>query len=234
MKLCNPDWRWKQLISALDKEIPPEDAYASVAYYVVKGKREDFVIQTAIDNILDVEYRDHLVAFILSGSTPEATCKCIDMKMEAYNAFKKLYLDTETFRHRIELRRFAKHYVANICEDKDAKRLLKKGVIEGPAGIEHFWQRGNESLPYTPKEMYRSLTDMSYAKAMTARTCDITAKESQEGVKWVTTALRALTKVDLIQFDDLGTDLDSLVAIQSKEHTHTAEELGLNPADILN
>ena len=61
-----PNDRWLKLQAAVEKKMPPDDAFLRDVYNVMIGKSEHEGIMYALELYITHEYRDTLIAFFLS------------------------------------------------------------------------------------------------------------------------------------------------------------------------
>jgi hypothetical protein len=235
MNLARPEFRWLQVCQAKIDKCSPMDEFAAFTFGVMSGTQHDDNIIKAIANIEDKEYRDHIVAFILSGASLDLISTTLNLHIDVLVPFYKLFMDTSVFCHKMELRRYANYYLKQVCKTEAATKLLKKGLIEGPVGLLTYWNTPDKPLPYTSAAMFRSVVEMTYAKALTARHAGLTDEDTKEGLKWAQTAVKALGVSKIAALDGDVDDQDAVTQIEiiQKDYTYTPEELGLTPGMII-
>jgi hypothetical protein len=193
MKLCEPDWRWNQILNAQDKDVSPIDDYCVYALKVIKKETTDPFLSGALLLIEDTEYRDYIIAFLLSGAPLTTIHSSLEVNPGELDHFIKLRFDMSTFRHKMEKRRYAAYFIDKVCKTKEVKTLLPKSIIEGPVALELFWNNAQQKLTPSSTDMYRSLVEMVYTKAVAVRHSSLTGRDAQEGLKWINSAIKALS-----------------------------------------
>jgi len=231
MKRKRPDWRWLLLQEALEAGAPPADIFLRDVYSVMQGTLEHEVYQYVLEIYSTPPFRDTMVAWFLSGANTEQIIQGSDVHAEALAGFEKLFLDSSTFRNKMEWRAYAEYYVANCCHDEVGQKQVKMAALEGPIPLLSFWKKGNEIIRVTDEEILSQQAVMAHVKATAARNASITDPTAKEAFKWGQFAVNTAQRRNVLH-EVSDVEVDAIVAIQKRKATVEAQELGLNIADI--
>lgn len=233
-KKCIPDRRWRNVLRARkDSTYMLNDDLQRKALAVLQGKivHEDVIV--AVNLIMNEQWRDYLVAFLFSGATFDRIAKSLWLNLEAVQNFSLLFMDMSEFKHKLEFRSYAEDYALNIAANDRSVMLLKKAIIEGPESQEFYWRNGDEHLNISREDKAKTLADMAYMKALSARNADLTDVETKEAIKWSAAAVSIMkANDDLKDIKDSG--FNAKLAIQEYKCTITPEEAGLDINDLMN
>lgn len=223
--LPQPDRLWKQVIEAYDSGTCPGDPFLKRVYSVMVGETEDETVQYALEKIAEPKDRDAIVAYILSGATNEMIANSLWIRStEVVDVFSKLYMDITVFRDKLEHLRYCEYYLEDRCEDDERNQaLIQQGISHGPKALELWWKRAKDEVNIDRDDIADAVLRMAFTNAMAAKDVSVTHPIAKEAHRWVKTALDAIQVRDADR-DDLGEDLDAMLAIEKHLSTKTPEE----------
>jgi len=185
MRICIPDQAWRQVCEAIKKKTKPADPFLRKVYSVMKGKEEHQSVAEALDLIENISHRISVTAYFLSGADIEQISRSLLISPDTLTVFGKLCIDTSVFRNKLEWNDYVVSYVKHYCADNERlKKEVQCAVTIGPIALEKYWQRGNEKLAITDKDLTRKVLETALEKAVLAVGSSINSNESREALKW--------------------------------------------------
>lgn len=230
MKPRSPDARWREFLKAIQSNTEPTDPVVLEAYnsrlQVVKNDDYEY----ACDLAQELEDRDVLVAFFLSGADPEEISNSLHIPIPVLEIFKKLVIDLSVFRNKLEMFRYAQHYRSSATEK--GSQLVELGVVQGPFALLHHFLHGHEELPVDAKMYARAMMQQAFYFGMMSRGNTIKSSVTKESLRWLATTATLLKDYDRILGDSHDSD-EALLEIEKRKMTQTPLELGTSVDEIL-
>lgn len=226
-----PDWRWLLVEKAMEAGTPPEDAFLLDVYNVMAGILKHDVYQYALEIYAVPTFRDTMVAWFLSGASVDQMIQGSGVHAEALGAFEKLFIDSSTFRNKLEWRAYAEYYVANCCYNAAGEKQVKMAALEGPIPLLSYWRKGNELIRLSDEEILTQQALLAHVKALTARNASVTDPAAKEAFRWGQFAVATAQRRNVLH-DTSEVEVDAIVAIEKRKATVEAQEIGLDLADI--
>lgn len=200
MSHLHPDSRWKQLCEAVEKGKPPKDPLLKKLYTVIKNADSDGNLVETKDNknliyvlqlIQNPHHKYSLIAYFVSGATPEQIATGLDIDQEVVELFGMLIIDMTAFRNKLELRDYVV-YIEETCPEEDIKKEIQCGYLYGPAYLGVVWQHGNEVIKLREKDITKAMLLMGYEKVMLAKNSPLESSASREVLKWHAQMLKTI------------------------------------------
>jgi len=216
---------------AVHSKIPPSDTLLKDIYNVILGELSHETYKYIIEMYKVPQQRDTLVAWFLSGANMGQIKQGSGVDQEALAAFELMFIDSASFRNKMEWRAYSEYYVAHCCADEMGQKQVKMGVLEGPIPLLAFWKKGNEEIKLTDTEILTQQALLAYVKSLAARNASITDPEAKEALRWGQFAVSSAARRNILN-DTTETEVDAIMAIKRRRATLEAKEAGLSLADI--
>ncbi len=231
MEQKRPDWRWTLVKKAVEDGVLPEDAFLQDIYNVMTGSLQHKVYMYTLELYTVRQFRDTMVAWFLSGADYDQIIQGSAVDVDALAAFEKLFIDSTTFRNKMEWRAYAEYYVANCCYNEIGEKQVKMAALEGPIPLLSYWRKGNELIKLSDEEILTQQAMLAHVKALAARNASVTDPEAKEAFRWGQFAVATAQRRNVLHAET-DSEVDAIVAIQKRKATVEAQEIGLDLADI--
>ncbi len=217
---------------AIRDDAPPvNDSFLARVYGVIKTEITDETISTVLELIEVPEYRDVMCAFILSN-TPTSDIKLsLNMSEEVVDTFKQLYMDLEVFHHKLQLRAFIKHYLADVVSDDEHKELIELGLNQGSDHLVYRLALGDEKVMLDEAKCARNAITQAYFLSTLPKGADITSPQVRQALRWTDKWTSWLIKTEKSGMTD-GGSADPALAIDDREQEIVVEHLQLDPKEV--
>jgi hypothetical protein len=215
---------------AIQSKKAPTDPITLNAYnsHFQTAKNDHY--EYACDLAQELEDRDVLVAFFLSGADHEEISKSLRIPIPVLEIFEKLVIDLSVFRNKLEMFRYAQHYRSSATEK--GSQLVELGVVQGPFALMHHFLHGHEELPVDAKMYARAMMQQAFYFGMLSRGNTIKSSVTKESLRWLSTTASLLKDYDRILGDSHDSD-EALLEIEKRKMTQTPLELGTVVDEIL-
>ena len=117
---CIPDRKWRQYCQLAKEKKAIQDPLLKRIENVRTQKVKDENIEYVLDLIEDPDYRDTLVAFLLSGADLLSISTWLHIPLQILEMFCTLCFNQEEFRNKLELRGYAKRYAQQYAQPHNA------------------------------------------------------------------------------------------------------------------
>jgi len=229
----NPERRWHALLKAVDKGKPPKKgSYLLDVYNVVVGKAQDTDIEYALDIVRVREHREVIQAFLYCESTLERISEVLEIDLRVLEHVEKLVMDSSQFRNKLERLTYVRKLLHNDKALSDhGRECVQMGLTHGPEILSHHFRMGNEDIKIDPKKMIEHFIVTAYYLSANARGNSITADVTKQSRLWMQDSIKYL---EARKDAEGGIDADSeaMMAIEERQATISAEDLGIDPSDI--
>jgi hypothetical protein len=235
--LQEPDQNWKLVQKCLEEKTPPEDPDLLEVYNHLAGIEESSRVGYVLRKWREPDYRDVLVAFFLSGATPEFVANVFECNekpiVEALGLFEKLFIDMTVFDDRLEQLCYCDYYLENLCDKTMEKNqaIVREAVKHGHRTLASWFCRGSFEHQLKREEIADSLLLIAYTQALAGRDAPILSNVAKEAHKWVKTT------IDVVNFKEekksSDTVMSALLAIAETRGPNRLLESGVKPEDIL-
>lgn len=199
---------------------------------VRQGTLKDEDVEYALDLIEDANYRDNVIAFLLSGATPMVVSEWLQIPVKVVDLFCELCFEKAEFRNKLEWRSYALKYAQDYALPENAD-LVRSAIVLGPQYMKYHFQQGEEVVPLDARDLARSLIHQAFHFSRVARGNSINSAASKEALRWLNTASKLLTGYDKIPNEESNDDdNDAWIAIEEVKISQSVEECGL-PKDAV-
>lgn len=228
----SPSWRWELIEEALENEIPPDDALCRQVYSVMRGELEHSTIRYALEIYQNPSYRDTVMAFFLSRADTNQIVQGTGVDADTLSVFEKLFIDSDTFRNKMEWRAYAEFYEARCCYNDSGKEQVKIGVLNGPIALVLHWHQGNEKIELSDATIITQQLRLAIMKSLVSRNASVTDAEAKEAFKWGQFAVNAALRRSTMK-GGAEIETDAVMAIRKRKSTLSINETGMKPSDFL-
>lgn len=201
---------------------------------VRNGKFQDDELEYVLDLIENPNYKDEVIAFLLSGADLPLISSCLRIPIPVLEIFCELCFNHTEFRNKLEWRAYAVKYAKDIAQSENAD-LIRSAILLGPSYMVYHFQQGNEQINLDPRDFAKHLIQEAFHLSRVAKGNPINSPATKESLRWLNAAAKLLTGYDKVlsdNMDDNDND-DALVAIEEVKISRGIEECDFSKDSVM-